>query len=62
MACAAEIRRCYPTRAEAWEYLGSRGFSCCADGSWVNGRWTASIERIQDGVSVVVWLRVDRAA
>ncbi|MBV8167813.1 MAG: hypothetical protein JO021_13545 [Alphaproteobacteria bacterium] len=62
MTCVAEIRRSYDTRAEAWEYLGSRGFSCCADGSWVNGRWTASIERVADGVRLVVWLRVDQAA
>jgi hypothetical protein len=62
MTCVAEIRRSYGTRAEAWEYLGSRGFTCCADGRWVNGRWIASIERTQEGVRVVVWLRVDRAA
>jgi hypothetical protein len=62
MTCAAEIRRCYDSRVEAWRYLESRGFSRCADGSWVNGRWTASIRQEAAGISVVVWLRLDRAA
>jgi hypothetical protein len=62
MTCAAEIRRVYGSWAEAWAYVESRGFTCCPDGSWVNGRWAASIRQTPDGVSVVVWLRIERAA
>ena len=57
MTYTAEIRRRYDTRVEAWQYLASRGFTCCADSSWVNGRWAASVHRNEHGVDVTVWLR-----
>ena len=62
MTCAAEIHRYYETRFQARAYLGSRGFSCCADSSWVNGRWAATVQHTGDGVDVTVWLRPQGAA
>jgi hypothetical protein len=62
MTYAPEIHRHYGTRSEAWEYLASRGFTCCADTGWVNGRWAASVLRTDDGVDVNVWLRLPQAA
>jgi hypothetical protein len=61
MTCAAEIRRRYDTRSEAWEYLTSRGFTCRTEGGWVNGRWAALVQPDEHGVDVTVWLRLQMA-
>ncbi len=62
MTCTAEIRRRYETRLEAWKYLASRGFTCCTDSRWVNGRWIAAIRRTEDGVDVTVRLSAQPTA
>jgi hypothetical protein len=58
MICPAEVRRCYATRPEAWEYLASRGFACGADSRWINGRWIAEVRRGEDGFDLTVRLRL----
>ena len=60
MTCDPEIKRCYPTRHEAWGYLASRGFVCHPDG-WENGRWAALVVRDEAGFNVTVWLRAEVA-
>lgn len=61
MTCNAEIRRHYRTREEALGYLISRGFLFLPNG-WENGRWAATIERVNNAFSITVWLRAQNAA
>ena len=55
MTHAAEIKRRYRTRDEAWDSLASRGFSCATAGGR-SGRWIATVDRGSVGVHVRAWL------
>ncbi len=61
MTYLTEMRRHYPNREAAFEYLLTRGFMFMPSG-WENGRWTATIEYDGDMVLVTIWLRAQQAA
>jgi hypothetical protein len=60
MVCKPEIRRHCRTRAEAHQYLASRGFLFLTHGC-ANGRWQARLESEGEGVIVSISLE-DQAA
>jgi hypothetical protein len=61
MMCKPEIKRHCRTRAEAHQYLASRGFLCLPRG-WANGRWLARLDSENEGVVVSISLEALQAA
>jgi len=54
-APTSELKRHFPTRSAAYQYLSSRGFLFLPSG-WANGWWRATVD--MDGVDYVVVIRL----
>ena len=61
MTYSAEIERRYSTREEAYAYLASRGF-LFLPGGWSNGRWAATLDKVDSRFILRIWLRAQVAA
>jgi len=61
MTCNAELYRRFRSRDEAYGYLASRGF-LCLPGGWANGRWAATLEKVDAGYIVAIRLEAQEAA
>jgi hypothetical protein len=61
MTYCAEMKRRYHTRGEAHAYLASRGF-LFLPGGWANGRWAATLDKVDSVFILHIWLRAQVAA
>jgi hypothetical protein len=61
MTYYAEMKRQYDTREAAYAYLASRGF-LFLPGGWANGRWAATLDKVDSGFILRIWLRALVAA